>query len=95
MSDNKLVLPGKGGIDIVGVVQNLAANDFYFETVLYGIVETLKSKLDKDGKPLITDEEIAAKAKEARERIVAESKIVKPQPQPKLIIPNDLKAQGK
>ena len=69
---------GPQRIDIGQVMSNLTQNDLYFEMTLYAIVEVLKGKLDKDGKPILTTDELEAKAKECLDKVRSASNIATP-----------------
>ena len=71
---------GSVRLDIGQAMSNLVQNDIYFEMTLYAIVEILKSKKDKDGNPILTTDELEAKAKEGMDKIRSASTLVQSSP---------------
>ena len=67
-------------------MSSLVQNDLYFEMTLYAIIEILKNKKDKDGNPIITQEELEAKAKEGADKIRSSTSILQPETTPSGII---------
>ena len=77
---------GSVRIDIGQAMSSLVQNDLHFEMTLYAIIEILKNKKDKDGNPIITQEELEAKAKEGADKIRSSTSILQPETTPSGII---------
>ena len=65
-------------MNIEQILQQLIGSDFRFEVLIRAIVEVLATKKNPDGTPLITAEEVSAKAEELRQKAIEQSKIAKP-----------------
>lgn len=65
-------------MNIEQILTQLMGANFRFELLIRAIVEVLATKKNIDGTPLLTHEEVNAKAEELKNKAIEQAKIAKP-----------------
>ena len=72
-------------MNLEAILQGLIEANVRYELLIRALIDVMETKKNADGTPLITKEEISARAEELRQGLIERTRIAKPS----LIIPPD------